>query len=183
MHAADSWRDRFIGLCRAVCMRRDCSQRQSLDGEEFTVVTGRLAYPLRDQGDTSWMQRGLCAGLEPSLMFPETGDGMKRAKIVCSACPVADACLDYALRNGEMWGCWGGKTERERRRLRSEMRRRGELPRTHTLKSPIEHGSGTAAYTRCRKANGEACARCKAGHAAAVQAYKETIGRRRQAAS
>jgi WhiB family redox-sensing transcriptional regulator len=27
-------------------------------------------------------------------------------------------CLEYALRNDERFGIWGGKSERERRRLR-----------------------------------------------------------------
>jgi WhiB family redox-sensing transcriptional regulator len=33
-------------------------------------------------------------------------------------CPVRADCLDYALRNGEYNGVWGGESERSRRRMR-----------------------------------------------------------------
>ena len=29
-------------------------------------------------------------------------------------------CLEYALRNGEKFGIWGGMSERERRRIRRQ---------------------------------------------------------------
>jgi len=32
-------------------------------------------------------------------------------------------CLDYALAHPTLVGCWGGTTERERRRLRDHARR------------------------------------------------------------
>jgi len=38
----------------------------------------------------------------------------KLAKRVCSDCPVATECRDMARSNGEIYGIWGGETERER---------------------------------------------------------------------
>lgn len=35
----------------------------------------------------------------------------------CRACPLRQACADYALTTGEQRGTWGGLTARERRRL------------------------------------------------------------------
>lgn len=36
------------------------------------------------------------------------------AKKVCSTCPVATQCRDMARKSGEVYGIWGGETERER---------------------------------------------------------------------
>lgn len=47
-----------------------------------------------------------------------------KAKDVCAACPVRQACLEYALTWGEQ-GVWGGMTEDERKSL---SRRRGIVP-------------------------------------------------------
>ena len=49
-------------------------------------------------------------------MFPEASD-QKRARLVCSGCPVRFECLAEALDNRIEWGVWGGMTERERRLL------------------------------------------------------------------
>lgn len=42
-----------------------------------------------------------------------------RAAAYCRACPLRQACADYALTNDEQRGTWGGLTARERRRLLS----------------------------------------------------------------
>lgn len=50
---------------------------------------------------------------------------VKQAKRLCAMCPVTDECLDFAMRHKEKFGVWGGKTERERMRLRKEQRNNG----------------------------------------------------------
>jgi WhiB family redox-sensing transcriptional regulator len=73
-----------------------------------------------------WTGRAACRarGTDPELFFPvsETGLAAHRqvaqAKAVCARCPVADQCLDWAVRAGEPEGIWGGTTPAERRRLR-----------------------------------------------------------------
>ena len=68
----------------------------------------------------SWMDRGLCAEVDPELHFPEKGGSARAAKRVCRACTVRAECLDYALGVGDrLYGVWGGLSERERRPLRS----------------------------------------------------------------
>ena len=62
-----------------------------------------------------WTMRAKCRGMEDAL-FPEASD-QKRAKLVCSGCPVRYECLAEALDNRIEWGVWGGMTERERRLL------------------------------------------------------------------
>jgi len=62
-----------------------------------------------------WTARANCRGMEDAL-FPDASD-QKRARIVCSGCPVRYECLAEALDNRIEWGVWGGMTERERRLL------------------------------------------------------------------
>lgn len=70
---------------------------------------------------TEWMSDAACKGASDDLWFPERGEPAHHAKAVCRECPVRQACLDYAIENGERWGIWGGMTVRERR---AEKRRR-----------------------------------------------------------
>jgi WhiB family redox-sensing transcriptional regulator len=68
--------------------------------------------------DRSWQSRANCMGVDPDLFFPERGASTKEAKEVCRGCVVKDDCLEFALRNSEKFGIWGGMSERERRRVR-----------------------------------------------------------------
>ena len=62
----------------------------------------------------------LCAETDPYLFFPGEGDShlTKEAKKVCHICPIEKRCLDYAIRNDEEHGVWGGMTHSERIRER-----------------------------------------------------------------
>jgi WhiB family transcriptional regulator, redox-sensing transcriptional regulator len=66
---------------------------------------------------TDWMSQGKCRDLSPSFFFPSDGIGVQEAQRVCAECPVAEACLQYALDERVDHGVWGGKSERERRRI------------------------------------------------------------------
>lgn len=69
-----------------------------------------------------WMARGACRGMDPSIFIPERRDQTTTdAKRVCASCPVRDECLEYGIF--EPYGVWGGKTDNERRRIRSERHR------------------------------------------------------------
>ncbi len=70
--------------------------------------------------DKSWQSRANCMGVDPDLFFPERGASTKEAKEVCRGCVVRDDCLEFALRNSEKFGIWGGMSERERRRVRRQ---------------------------------------------------------------
>ena len=72
-----------------------------------------------------WHNRAACKGLDPSIFFPATEDeaDAEQAKEVCMQCPVREACLEYALSVREKDGVWGGRTERERRRIIRQRRR------------------------------------------------------------
>jgi WhiB family redox-sensing transcriptional regulator len=70
-----------------------------------------------DTGD-EWMALGRCRDVAPATFFPTSARGVAQARHVCEACSVAQECLEYALVNAIDHGMWGGKSERERRRLR-----------------------------------------------------------------
>ncbi|WP_410661759.1 WhiB family transcriptional regulator [Amycolatopsis sp. lyj-112] len=68
------------------------------------------------------LSQAACRGVDPELFFPvtEIGPGAQqvaRAKDVCARCPVASACLDFAVDNGLAYGVFGGLSGAERRRL------------------------------------------------------------------
>lgn len=76
--------------------------------------------------ETEWMANGKCREVLPAVFFPSDGLGVQAAQRVCAECPVVGACLEYALENRIDHGVWGGKSERERRRILR--RRRVEVP-------------------------------------------------------
>ncbi len=79
--------------------------------------------PLGDAGEDDplgWREHALCAQTDPEAFFPEKGGSTREAKKVCQTCPVQAECLAYALEHDERFGIWGGLSERERRRLRSQ---------------------------------------------------------------
>jgi WhiB family transcriptional regulator, redox-sensing transcriptional regulator len=68
-----------------------------------------------------WQELGACRDASPSLFFaPDNESAHQRrfresaAKQVCAHCPVRTMCRAYALQTGELYGIWGGTTERER---------------------------------------------------------------------
>lgn len=70
----------------------------------------------------SWWDRAACRGVNPDVFHPNGSIGVEVAQQYCARCPVAADCLEYALTNGIEAGVWGGKSERERRRIRKERR-------------------------------------------------------------
>jgi WhiB family redox-sensing transcriptional regulator len=70
--------------------------------------------------DKDWQDFANCLGVDPDLFFPERGASTREAKEVCRGCIVRGDCLEYALRNSEKFGIWGGMSERERRRIRRQ---------------------------------------------------------------
>lgn len=77
------------------------------------------AYGSEIDGDPlAWQEDALCAQTDPEAFFPEKGGSTRDAKRICAQCTVRAECLEYALKNDERFGIWGGLSERERRRLR-----------------------------------------------------------------
>jgi WhiB family redox-sensing transcriptional regulator len=85
----------------------------------------RLTTPdHREEDANAWMKFGACNSADPEAFFPDKGGSSRAAKKVCDGCDVEEQCLQYALDNDEHFGMWGGLSEHERRKLRSERHRR-----------------------------------------------------------
>jgi WhiB family redox-sensing transcriptional regulator len=76
--------------------------------------------------DAPWMKDAICRDLATDVFFADSDAPKKSAvaKAVCSACPVREECLDFAIRNCENYGIWGGTTATERKFLRQEWLRK-----------------------------------------------------------
>lgn len=69
-----------------------------------------------DQGNP-WAG-ALCSETDPEAFFPEKGESSQEAKKICiSGCPIREFCLEFALKNNEQYGIWGGLSTSERKRL------------------------------------------------------------------
>lgn len=87
-----------------------------------------MQHLLMESQANGWMRDGNCVGVDPDLFYPERGASTREAKAICHGCDVRVECLEYALANGEKFGIWGAKSERERRKIRhdrAERARRG----------------------------------------------------------
>lgn len=89
----------------------------------------------------------LCAEVDPEVWFPETGHSTQGAKALCRLCEVEAECLEYALEHDERHGVWGGKSENERRRLRTRAVRRPVAPDPR-MSPPGDRRSGMGAARR-----------------------------------
>lgn len=92
-------------------------QRQAYEDESNTDWMLMLEQP-----NEPWRKQAACKGTDPELFFPTRGEPTEDAKAICGRCPVRVDCLEYALDNREMYGLWGGESERSRRRLRKARR-------------------------------------------------------------
>ena len=74
------------------------------------------------RGPMPWIAQAECAGADPETFYPGRGESTLKAKAVCNGCPVRTDCLDWALKNNEREGVWGGTSERERKAMRRTLR-------------------------------------------------------------
>lgn len=93
-----------------------------LDKERLSIPTNRPP------------SNGACFGHDVSMWFPyfevseatsttykTSQQNSARAKKICKSCEQQIECLAYAMQN-ELWGIWGGYTERERKSLRRKFK-------------------------------------------------------------
>jgi WhiB family transcriptional regulator, redox-sensing transcriptional regulator len=74
-----------------------------------------VTAPLQEQ---PWYDQAECLKADADAFYPEKGRStVHAAKRICGRCPVQAPCLAWALDRGERYGVWGGKTERERRKI------------------------------------------------------------------
>lgn len=115
-----------------------------------------------------WFADANCRGLDPELFFPGRGQDVKQAKEVCRRCDVQVECLTYALNNGEKFGVFGGKSEKERRQIRSNVAK----------VRPIKHGTlaGAAAHRRRGELPCALCRQAASRYTAGAKAARQAEG-------
>lgn len=132
-----------------------------------------LLAPTWEAPDPTWRTQAACRGCDPDLFHPRRGQDVRAAKAVCADCPVADTCLEWAMRNNMTVGVWGGTSERERRKLRAQRRRDLGLPPGGPVPSSVHNidwvesericGTNTG-YYRHRRRDEPACTPCLIAH-------------------
>lgn len=93
------------------------TETTDLAGDEFPVSIPTAAAEILNPYRPAWHDDSLCSQTDPDAFYPDKGESTKDAKRVCAACPAQQLCLEWALDNGERFGVWGGKSERERRAI------------------------------------------------------------------
>jgi WhiB family redox-sensing transcriptional regulator len=67
-----------------------------------------------------------CIGIDTEIFFDKT---LEPAAIkICSKCPIKLLCAEYAIRNDEQYGVWGGLTETDRTKIRTVKNSRRGIP-------------------------------------------------------
>jgi WhiB family redox-sensing transcriptional regulator len=69
-----------------------------------------------------WLEQAVCTSMTDMFFPSEEHMGKelvlyRKAKEICSRCPVAKQCLDYAIKNQIFFGVWGNTTPKERKAL------------------------------------------------------------------
>ena len=80
-----------------------------------------LLHALSDPKASEWKVQGACRGKDQAIWYPSRGESCDQAKAICHECPVMYQCREYGIAN-ETIGIWGGLSERERKRLRRDLR-------------------------------------------------------------
>ena len=66
-----------------------------------------------------WRDKANCKGMDPNIFHQKRGETKDKAVAICVGCLVVKECLHYAMSNSIKTGVWGGLSERQRRKLRS----------------------------------------------------------------
>lgn len=109
--------DRFVQIVRVT-------------DEDLESYLGQKVHPMQSTREINigisantpgkWAKDGDCRKVDAGLFFPEVGIGVNQAKAVCEDCRVEEECLEFALATEQKHGVWGGKSERERKKIIKE---------------------------------------------------------------
>jgi len=75
-----------------------------------------------------WRAASACLHADPDLFFPISAIGpaveqIALAKAICAGCAVRGKCLEFARKQDQLQGIWGGTTAEERLRARRREQR------------------------------------------------------------
>jgi WhiB family redox-sensing transcriptional regulator len=69
------------------------------------------------------LSQAVCGQADPEVFFPDKNSQWAHlAKKLCQQCNVREECLEWALKNDEQFGVWGGLTASERDALKGRRR-------------------------------------------------------------
>lgn len=63
-----------------------------------------------------WTERAFCRNIEGIDFYSDDSSVIIKAKKVCGKCQVAPECLSQSIKAEEIYGIWGGLSQRERRK-------------------------------------------------------------------
>jgi WhiB family transcriptional regulator, redox-sensing transcriptional regulator len=84
---------------------------------------GRVLQIAVDVAALEWMDRALCAEVDPTIFHVDKGGSTREAKLICSRCTVREACLAFALDSEDEFGVYGGLSARQRRDMKRASRK------------------------------------------------------------
>jgi len=152
--------------------------------------------------DESWKTRAECLGHGSEraqdiaaaggydtvldAMFPKKGKVPTHAVMICSVCPVAKECLEYALVNPGERGVWGGSSPDARAKIRraedQEAAIDAHIEALRQRKMPgIALCGSYGAYRRHLREGSEPCAPCRDAAAREFKRINRERARRRRA--
>jgi WhiB family redox-sensing transcriptional regulator len=67
-------------------------------------------------------ERRACKGRPIDDFYPKHATGYARALAVCHACPIEDACREWAIETKQVFGVYGGTTPDERHAMIENVR-------------------------------------------------------------
>ncbi|MDH2424816.1 WhiB family transcriptional regulator [Sphaerisporangium sp. TRM90804] len=98
-----------------------------------------------------WQNNAACRGESLYLFFGPEGERQpdrdvreRKAKEICSWCPVRSDCLDYATSRPEKYGTWGGLNDDERDVERRRRSRRASVERARAERAVDADGDALA---------------------------------------
>ena len=70
-----------------------------------------------------WRHKANCEGAGPAIVFADRGANTRAPALAyCNECQVRVCCLAEAVVIPDLLGIWGGKTYRERRKIRNSLK-------------------------------------------------------------
>ena len=80
------------------------------------------AYHLSRSYPADYWDEAVCATVDTDIFFPERAGKdqphISQVKAICMECPIRAKCLEFALRENQQHGVWGGMTYRERLQMK-----------------------------------------------------------------
>ena len=133
---------------------------------------------LLNPDDEDWMVSGVCRNHDPELWWAKLQNekATRKAKTLCSLCPVRVQCLHYAVKYNQISGTWGGLTALERKRLSQASIRiilRGEDVAALPDASHWEHCGTPRGASRHRRRKERVCHSCRAADSRRTQKIKK----------